>query len=65
MIAPAKIAKGLHLVATDLDWTYGAANAPGVTGPAEGLLLALAGRQVGLQDLHGDGVAELAARISR
>ena len=65
LIAPAKIAKGLHLVATDLDWTYGAVNAPEVTGPAESLLLALSGRHLGLQDLHGDGVAELTARISR
>ena len=65
LLAPSKMAKGLHLVATDLDWTYGEADAPEVTGPAESLLLALCGRPIGLPDLQGEGVAELAARISR
>jgi hypothetical protein len=59
------MAKGLHLVATDLDWSYGEADAPEVAGPAESLLLALCGRPIGLPDLQGKGVAELTARISR
>lgn len=65
LIAPAKIAKGLRLVATDLDWSYGPTEAPEVAGPAEGLLLALCGRPAGLTDLQGSGVAELSARIKR
>ena len=65
LLAPAKIAKGLNLVATDLDWSYGPSEAPRVSGPAESLLLALCGRPAGLADLQGDGVAELTARISR
>jgi uncharacterized protein (TIGR03083 family) len=65
LIAPAKIAKGLNLVATDLDWSYGPVDAPEVAGPAESLLLALCGRPTGLTDLQGNGVAELSARIQR
>jgi uncharacterized protein (TIGR03083 family) len=65
LIAPAKIAKGLHLVATDLDWTHGPLDAPEVAGPAESLLLALCGRAIALPELQGEGVAELTARISR
>jgi uncharacterized protein (TIGR03083 family) len=65
LIAPGKTASGLRLTATDLDWSYGPADAPGVSGPAESLLLALCGRQAGIADLQGDGVAELAARITR
>ena len=56
---------GLRFVATDLDWSYGPPDAPRVEGPAEDLLLAICGRRTGLAALHGDGVAELAARISR
>jgi uncharacterized protein (TIGR03083 family) len=63
LIAPAKIAKGLHLVATDLDWSYGPADGADVSGPAESLLLALCGRPAGLADLSGDGLAELTTRI--
>jgi uncharacterized protein (TIGR03083 family) len=65
LIAPAKIAKGLRLVATDLEWSYGPDEAPEVAGPAESLLLALCGRPAGLTDLQGAGVAELSARIKR
>jgi uncharacterized protein (TIGR03083 family) len=65
LLAPAKIAKGLHLVATDLDWSYGPSDAPEVSGPAESLLLALCGRPTGLPELQGEGCADLTARISR
>jgi uncharacterized protein (TIGR03083 family) len=65
LIAPAKCAAGLRLVATDLDWSYGDAGEPTVEGPAEDLLLALCGRPIGLTDLQGSGVSELVARISR
>lgn len=39
--------------------------APVIEGPGEDLLLAICGRQSALPALHGDGVPELAARISR
>jgi MDMPI C-terminal domain len=65
LIAPAKAAQDLRLVATDVDWSYGPDSAAEVRGPAESLLLALCGRPAGLDDLQGDGVAELKARISR
>jgi uncharacterized protein (TIGR03083 family) len=64
LIAPAKSASGLRLVATDLDWSFGPDDVPEVEGPAENLLLALCGRPAGLAALHGAGVAELTARIS-
>ncbi|WP_232668315.1 maleylpyruvate isomerase family mycothiol-dependent enzyme [Pseudonocardia sp. TRM90224] len=54
--------RGLRLVATDLDWSSG--DGPVVEGPAETLLMALAGRK-GLEDeLSGPGLSTLAARIS-
>jgi uncharacterized protein (TIGR03083 family) len=64
LIAPAKSASGLHLVATDLDWSYGPTDGPEVEGPAESLLLAMCGRPAGLAALQGQGVAELTKRIS-
>ena len=54
--------KGLRLVATDLDWSWGAG--PTVSGTAEGLLLAINGRPAGLAQLAGDGLAVLTARLS-
>lgn len=65
LIAPAKTANGLRFAATDIDWASGPDDAPLVQGPAEDLLLAITGRQAGLAALSGDGVAALAARISR
>jgi uncharacterized protein (TIGR03083 family) len=56
-------AKGLRLVATDLDWSWGAG--PTVSGPAQSLLLAINGRAAGLADLSGDGLPVLAARLQR
>ncbi len=53
--------RGLHLVASDLDWQHG--TGPDVTGPAEALLMAVAGRPDALTDLSGAGVADLARRI--
>lgn len=53
--------RGLTLTATDLDWTTGAG--PEVTGPAEALLLAVAGRHGITAELSGPGLPELAARI--
>ena len=65
LIAPAKTAKGLHFIATDLDWSHGPESGATVEGPAEDLLLAMCGRPIGLSALSGDGVAEVRARISR
>ena len=50
--APRRTA-GLHLVATDVDWSTG--SGPQVTGPAEALVLAAAGRTATLKDLSGPG----------
>jgi hypothetical protein len=50
----------LRFVATDLGWSSGLG--PEVRGPAEALMLAIAGRKVVLAELVGDGVAALAGR---
>lgn len=56
-------ARGLRLVATDLDWSHG--TGPEVRGTGEVLLLLLimAGRQDALAELDGPGRARLAARF--
>jgi uncharacterized protein (TIGR03083 family) len=57
-----KNVEGLTLQATDLDWTHG--SGPMVSGPGMSLLLTMVGRRAGLDDLSGDGIAELRRRIS-
>jgi len=54
-------ARGVRLVATDLDWSYG--KGPEVRGSGEALLMAMAGRRAALDDLDGPGKAKLAAHI--
>ena len=54
-------ARGVRLVATDVDWSYG--TGPEVRGPGEALLMAMAGRPDALQDLAGEGKAKLARNI--
>jgi uncharacterized protein (TIGR03083 family) len=54
-------ARGLRLVATDLDWAAG--RGPEVLGPAEALLMAISGRRGVVQELAGPGQPTLAARI--
>jgi uncharacterized protein (TIGR03083 family) len=54
-------ARGVRLVATDLDWTYG--SGPEVNGPAEALLMAMAARLDALNQLTGPGKEVLAQRI--
>lgn len=49
-----KEARGLRLVATDIDWATGAG--PEVHGPGEALLLAVAGRRPAFDDLAGPGL---------
>jgi len=55
-------ARGLRLVATDVDWSTG--HGPVVTGPGEALLMALAGRSDALGELDGPGALTLADRIA-
>ena len=52
---------GLRFVASDIDWTFG--DGPLVTGPALSMIMAITGRPVRLDDLSGDGVATLQARL--
>ncbi|MEJ2888335.1 maleylpyruvate isomerase family mycothiol-dependent enzyme [Actinomycetospora aeridis] len=59
--APKRLA-GLHLVATDTDWSHGDGDRD-LRGPAGDLLLVATGRSAGLPALDGPGVAELAARL--
>lgn len=54
-------ARGLRLVATDLGWTAG--RGPVVGGPAEALLMAVAGRPHALDELSGPGKPTLTARL--
>lgn len=55
--------RGLRLVAGDVGWTHG--TGPTVTGRAAELVSVLGNRPRMLGALGGDGVAELAARVSR
>jgi uncharacterized protein (TIGR03083 family) len=54
-------ARGVRLVATDVDWAYG--NGPEVRGSGEALLMAMAGRRAALDDLEGPGKTKLAQRF--
>lgn len=54
-------ARGVRLVATDLEWDHG--GGPEVQGPGEALLMALAGRKDALKDLSGPGTKELSQRV--
>jgi uncharacterized protein (TIGR03083 family) len=53
---------GLRLEARDLDWAHG--SGPVVTGDAETLMLAIAGRTTALDHLSGDGLATLRSRLA-
>jgi uncharacterized protein (TIGR03083 family) len=54
-------ARGVRLVATDIDWSYGKGDE--VRGTGEALLMAMAGRRAALSDLEGPGKAKLAQHI--
>jgi uncharacterized protein (TIGR03083 family) len=54
-------ARGVRLVATDLDWSHG--KGAEVGGAGEALLMAMAGRAAALDDLEGPGKAKLAQRF--
>jgi hypothetical protein len=60
-LAVVMAARGVRLVATDLDWVHG--SGPQVTGPAEALMMAMAARPDALDQLTGPGKALLAQRI--
>ena len=51
---------GVKLTATDMDWSHG--SGPEVAGPAEALVMMMAGRSVALDDLSGEGKAALVTR---
>ena len=53
---------GLRLVSTDTGWAYG--EGPEVRGAATSLLLAMTGRSAGLDDLSGEGAAQLGQRVT-
>jgi uncharacterized protein (TIGR03083 family) len=55
--------RGLTLTARDIDWERPVTGAPEVSGNAEDLILAIAGREAGLRGLSGAGVNILASRI--
>ena len=52
---------GVKLKATDVDWEHGEGSE--VSGPAESLLMAMAGRPVALAELSGPGLDTLKQRI--
>lgn len=54
-------ARGVRLVATDLQWECG--KGPEVRGSGEALLMVMAGRRAALSDLEGPGKAKLAQHI--
>ncbi|BBZ14259.1 maleylpyruvate isomerase family mycothiol-dependent enzyme [Mycobacterium branderi] len=56
-------ARGLRLVATDVDWSHGRGEE--VSGPGEALLMAMAARPDALNQLSGAGKEILAQRINR
>jgi uncharacterized protein (TIGR03083 family) len=60
-LVPKRRLKGLWLVATDQDWTWGVGEK--ITGPSAALAMAVSGRAVALDDLGGPGVGRLRARL--
>lgn len=54
-------ARGLRMIATDLDWSTG--KGPEVSGTAEAILMAIAGRPAAVADLDGAGQQKLAHRL--
>lgn len=52
---------GVRLTATDMDWSTG--DGPEVRGPAEALVMMMAGRKAALDDLSGEGAGTLASRF--
>jgi uncharacterized protein (TIGR03083 family) len=55
--------KGLRFVATDVSWSSG--DGPEVRGTGEAIVMAVAGRRSVLEELSGEGVPALSARLAR
>jgi uncharacterized protein (TIGR03083 family) len=53
--------RGVRLIATDSDWSYG--KGPAVRGPGEALLMVMAGRPDALTDLDGPGLTILSTHV--
>src|SRR6478609_2782349 len=47
------LSRGVRLTPTDLDWSHG--SGPEITGPAEAVLMAVAGRRSAVEELAGPG----------
>ena len=60
IVGAKKRIEGLHLQATDSDFSNG--EGPEVKGPTIALVMAMTGRKAALHDLEGDGVATLQSR---
>lgn len=58
-----RIARGVRLVTTDLDWSHG--SGPEVLGAAEAVLMAVAGRWSVVGELAGPGQPLVAGRMAR
>jgi uncharacterized protein (TIGR03083 family) len=58
-----RIARGVHLATSDLDWSHG--SGPEVSGPAEAMLMAITGRARAVGELTGPGQPVVAARLAR
>jgi uncharacterized protein (TIGR03083 family) len=58
-----KLFRDLQVTATDADWSAG--RGPAVTGPIEGLVLAMSGRLAGLEELQGEGLETVRERAAR
>ena len=58
-----RIARGVHLTTSDLDWSHG--SGPEVSGPAEAMLMAITGRACAVGELTGPGQPVVAARLAR
>jgi uncharacterized protein (TIGR03083 family) len=52
---------GLHMEATDYDWSSG--DGPSVEGPLASLILVMAGRPAPIEDLSGEGMQALQSRM--
>lgn len=57
------LTRGVRLTPTDLNWSHG--RGPELTGPAEAMLMAIAGRQSAIGELGGPGQQLLARRLAR
>ena len=57
-----RLARGVRLAPNDLDWSHG--SGPEVTGPAEAMLMAIAGRRSAIGQLAGPGQPVVAGRLA-